>query len=64
MGDKVSRLGFGCAGLTGGYSDPLSDEEGISVIKHAFGKGITFFDTADVYGANANEIMVGKVYQL
>ncbi|KAK4560220.1 hypothetical protein RGQ29_009124 [Quercus rubra] len=60
QGLEVSRLGFGCAGLTGGYSDPLSDEEGISVIKHAFSKGITFFDTADVYGSNANEIMVGK----
>ncbi|KAK7850936.1 putative aldo-keto reductase 1 [Quercus suber] len=60
QGLEVSRLGFGCAGLTGGYSDPLSDEEGISVIKHAFSKGITFFDTADVYGANANEIMIGK----
>ncbi|XP_075642277.1 putative aldo-keto reductase 1 [Castanea sativa] len=60
QGLEVSRLGFGCVGLTGGYSDPLSDEEGISVIKHAFSKGITFFDTADAYGANANEIMVGK----
>ncbi|KAM4075539.1 hypothetical protein ACB094_10G177100 [Castanea mollissima] len=59
-GLEVSRLGFGCAGLTGAYSDHLSDEEGISVIKHAFSKGITFFDTADVYGANANEIMIGK----
>ncbi|KAF3943321.1 hypothetical protein CMV_030109 [Castanea mollissima] len=60
-GLEVSRLGFGCAGLTGAYSDHLSDEEGISVIKHAFSKGITFFDTADVYGANANEIMIGKL---
>ena len=57
----MSKLGFGCNGLTGAYNDPLSDEEGISVLKHAFSKGITFFDTADVYGANTNEIMVGKV---
>lgn len=50
-------------GLTGAYNEPLSDEVGISVIKHAFTKGITFFDTADVYGANhANEILVGKVF--
>lgn len=49
-------------GLSGGYNEPLPDEVGISVIKHAFSKGITFFDTADVYGAaNANEILVGKV---
>ncbi|GMY16779.1 probable aldo-keto reductase 1 [Fagus crenata] len=60
QGLEVSKLGFGCNGLTGAYNDPLSDEEGISVLKHAFSKGITFFDTADVYGANTNEIMVGK----
>jgi len=48
-------------GLTGAYNDPLQEQDGISVIKYAFSKGITFFDTADVYGANANELLVGKV---
>lgn len=48
-------------GLSGGYNDPLPEEDGISIIKYAFNKGITFFDTADVYGAGANEILVGKV---
>lgn len=48
-------------GLSGMYNSPVSDEDGISIIKHAFSKGITFFDTADVYGANTNEILVGKV---
>ncbi|XP_043690654.1 probable aldo-keto reductase 1 [Telopea speciosissima] len=60
QGLEVSKLGFGCAGLTGGYHDPLPEEVVIQVIKDAFRKGITFFDTADVYGANANEILVGK----
>ncbi|KAF7822173.1 putative aldo-keto reductase 1 [Senna tora] len=61
QGFEVSKLGFGCMGLTGSYGDPVADEVGISVIKHAFSKGITFFDTADLYGANnANEILVGK----
>ncbi|KAK7337922.1 hypothetical protein VNO77_18514 [Canavalia gladiata] len=60
QGLQVSKLGFGCMSLTGGYNDPLPEEEGISVIKYAFSKGITFFDTADVYGANANELLVGK----
>ncbi|KAJ4956619.1 hypothetical protein NE237_013402 [Protea cynaroides] len=60
QGLEVSKLGFGCAGLTGGYHDPLSEEVVIQVIMNAFNKGITFFDTADVYGANANEILVGK----
>lgn len=49
-------------GLTGMYNDPVPDEVGISIIKHAFDQGITFFDTSDVYGANnANERLVGKV---
>ncbi|XP_057960423.1 probable aldo-keto reductase 1 [Malania oleifera] len=60
QGLEVSKLGFGCMGLTGIYNAPLSDEDGIAIIQNAFNKGITFFDTADIYGANANEILVGK----
>lgn len=48
-------------GLTGVYNAPISETDGISIIKHAFHKGITFFDTADVYGATTNEVLVGKV---
>lgn len=42
---------------------PLSHEAGCSIIKEAFVKGVTFFDTSDVYGYNKhdNEIMIGKV---
>ena len=41
---------------------PGAEEDGISIIKHAFSKGITFFDTSDIYGTDhANEILVGKV---
>lgn len=58
---QVSKLGFGCMGLTGVYNSPVSDEDGISIIKDAFNKGITFFDTADVYGPHTNEVLVGKV---
>ncbi|KAK9732854.1 hypothetical protein RND81_04G027100 [Saponaria officinalis] len=57
---QVSKLGFGCMGLTGAYNAPLSEIDGISIIKYAFSKGITFFDTADVYGATTNEVLVGK----
>ncbi|KAJ1385142.1 NADP-dependent oxidoreductase domain [Sesbania bispinosa] len=60
QGLEVSKLGFGCMSLSGGYNDPLPEKDAISVIKHAFSKGITFFDTADVYGANANEVLLGK----
>ncbi|OMO96378.1 Aldo/keto reductase [Corchorus olitorius] len=60
QGLEVSKLGFGCMGLSGVYNSPVSEEEGISIIKDAFAKGITFFDTADIYGAQTNEVLVGK----
>ncbi|XVF42170.1 hypothetical protein PTKIN_Ptkin01aG0338100 [Pterospermum kingtungense] len=59
QGLEVSKLGFGCMGLTGIYNSPLSEGEVISILKDAFSKGITFFDTADVYGAHTNEVLVG-----
>ncbi|XP_072951932.1 probable aldo-keto reductase 1 [Typha angustifolia] len=60
QGLEVSKLGFGCLGLTGEYNSPLTDEAGIAIIKHAFREGITFFDTSDIYGPYTNEILVGK----
>ncbi|KAM5552825.1 perakine reductase-like [Rosa sericea] len=61
QGLEVSRLGFGCGGLSGIYNAPLSHEAGCSVIKEAFDRGITFYDTSDLYGHNHdNEILVGK----
>lgn len=41
---------------------PLSHEAGCHVLKEAYNRGITFFDTADMYGENDNEIMIGKVF--
>lgn len=59
---QVSTLGFGCGGLSGVLNAPLSHEAGCSLIIDAFQKGITYYDTADIYGQNRdNEIMVGKV---
>lgn len=58
---QVSQLGFGCMGLTGIYNAPVPEEFGISIIKYAFDNGITFFDTSDVYGPHANEVLIGKV---
>ncbi|TYG47008.1 hypothetical protein ES288_D11G303400v1 [Gossypium darwinii] len=60
QGLEVSKLGFGCMGLTGVYNDPVPEEIGISIIKHAFHRGITFFDTSDFYGPKTNEILIGK----
>ena len=48
-------------GLTGVYNAPVPEEVGISIIKYAFNKGITFFDTSDIYGPHTNEVLVGKV---
>ena len=59
---QVSKLGFGCMGLTGMYNDPVPEQVGISIIKHAFDRGVTFFDTSDIYGNHANEALVGKLY--
>lgn len=58
-GPKVSALGLGCMGMTGFYGE--ADESlAINVIQKAYEEGITFFDTADMYGNGANEILLGK----
>ncbi|KAF2284620.1 hypothetical protein GH714_028253 [Hevea brasiliensis] len=64
QGLEVSKLGFGCMGLSGGYNAPVSEEFGISIIKEAFNSGISFFDTADIYGFHTNEVLVGKMLEL
>ncbi|KAL3505987.1 hypothetical protein ACH5RR_031369 [Cinchona calisaya] len=61
QGLEVSKLAYGSAGLSGYYSGPVSYEEGCLMIKEVFKRGITFLDTAEIYGGDHhNEIMVGK----
>ncbi|KAL8490912.1 hypothetical protein ACS0TY_022785 [Phlomoides rotata] len=61
QGLEVSRLGFGCGGLSGILNAPLTHEAGAAILKHAFNKGVTLFDTSDIYGEGGdNEIMIGK----
>uniref|UniRef100_A0A0D9XJS1 NADP-dependent oxidoreductase domain-containing protein n=1 Tax=Leersia perrieri TaxID=77586 RepID=A0A0D9XJS1_9ORYZ len=60
QGLEVSKLGFGCMGLTGVYNAPVPEEDGVAIIRHAFDAGITFFDTADAYGPHTNEVLLGK----
>lgn len=60
QGLEVSKLGFGCMGLTGSYNSPVEDDAGVAVVTHAFRRGVTFFDTSDVYGPHTNEILLGK----
>lgn len=59
-GLKVSALGFGCMGISQSFGHPLSDEDGIAIIRAAVDRGVTFFDTAEVYGPFVNEEVVGR----
>lgn len=59
-GLAVSELGFGCMGLSHGYGPATNEPEAIALIRKAYELGVTFFDTAEVYGQGANEQLVGK----
>jgi len=59
-GLAVSTLGFGCMGLDFGYATKVSKDEGVALIRAAVERGVTFFDTAEVYGPFTNETMVGE----
>jgi len=57
---EVSAVGLGCMGLSFGYGPAVEKEEGISLIRTAVDLGVTFFDTAEVYGPFTNEDLVGE----
>src|SRR6266536_3124563 len=59
-GLKVSAIGLGCMGLSYGYGPAVDKQVGISLIRSAFERGVTFFDTAEVYGPFTNEELVGE----
>jgi len=59
-GPSVSAIGLGCMGISFGYADKLSRQEGIALIRGAVERGVTFFDTAEVYGPFENEEVVGE----
>ena len=59
-GLAVSALGFGCMGMSFGYGPAADKQQAISVIRSAFERGVTFFDTAEVYGPLTNEELVGE----
>ncbi|MCJ2088131.1 aldo/keto reductase [Methylobacterium sp. E-005] len=59
-GLKVSSIGFGCMGLDFGYATKVTKAEGIALIRQAAERGVTLFDTAEVYGPFTNEEMVGE----
>ncbi len=57
---EVSALGLGCMGMSFSYGVAHDEQEMISLIRTAVDRGITFFDTAEVYGPFTNEVLVGK----
>jgi aryl-alcohol dehydrogenase-like predicted oxidoreductase len=57
---EVSAIGLGCMGLSFGLGPAVDKQDGISLIRGAFERGVTFFDTAEAYGPFANEELVGE----
>ena len=57
---EVSAIGLGCMGLSFGFGPAVDKKEGISLIRAAIERGVTFFDTAEVYGPFTNEQLVGE----
>jgi aryl-alcohol dehydrogenase-like predicted oxidoreductase len=59
-GLRVSAIGLGCMGLSHGYGQPTEKRQALALIRSAVERGITFFDTAEVYGPFTNEELVGE----
>ncbi|WP_214070652.1 aldo/keto reductase [Mucilaginibacter sp. dw_454] len=59
-GLEVSALGLGCMGLNYAYGQPMDKKDAIALLRAAVEKGVTFFDTAEVYGPYTNEEIVGE----
>src|ERR671933_1795196 len=57
---EVSAIGLGCMGLSFGFGPAVDKQQGIALIRAAVERGVTFFDTAEVYGPFTNEELVGE----
>jgi aryl-alcohol dehydrogenase-like predicted oxidoreductase len=57
---EVSSIGLGCMGMSFSYGPPKDKQEMISLLRTAVERGVTFFDTAEVYGPFINEELVGE----
>jgi aryl-alcohol dehydrogenase-like predicted oxidoreductase len=62
-GLEVSALGLGCMGLSFGYGPAADRQQAVALIRAAVERGVTFFDTAEVYGAYTNEEVVGEALE-
>jgi aryl-alcohol dehydrogenase-like predicted oxidoreductase len=57
---EVSAIGFGCMGMSFAYGKPMDRALGVALIRTAVEHGVTFFDTAEIYGPFTNEVLVGE----
>ena len=62
-GLEVSAIGFGCMGLSYGYGPATEKQPAIQLIRAAFDRGVTFFDTAEAYAPGANEELLGEALE-
>ncbi len=62
-GLEVSALGFGCMGLSYGYGPATDRKDAVALIRAAYDRGVTFFDTAEAYGPGSNEEVVGEALE-
>jgi aryl-alcohol dehydrogenase-like predicted oxidoreductase len=62
-GLEVSAIGLGCMGMTQSFGQPMAMPDAVKLIRDAFERGITFFDTAEVYGPYKNEEVVGEALE-
>src|SRR5438477_4809444 len=62
-GLEVSAMGLGCMGMSFSYGPPKDKQEMISLLRAAVERGVTFFDTAEVYGPYTNEELVGEALE-
>jgi aryl-alcohol dehydrogenase-like predicted oxidoreductase len=60
---EVSAIGLGCMGMSFGYGPAMDKKDGIALIRAAVERGVTFFDTAEVYGPFTNEELVGEALE-
>src|SRR5439155_12061675 len=60
---QVSAIGLGCMGMSSGLGPPADTQEMIELIRAAVDRGVTFFDTAQVYGPFTNEELVGEALE-
>ena len=62
-GLEVSAIGLGCMGMSSSYGTPMATPDAVRLIRAAFERGVTFFDTAEVYGPYKNEEVVGEALE-